>query len=807
MKKIYTLIILLALLVPATAQVREWTGGNGAWNDASRWTPTGVPQSSDIVIFNGISATISNVPDRAIKGLVLHGSNIVLQGSGQSATLNVGAGNDADAIEIAGDASLALGNSLSMALANSSSAKIDGVLIVHAKSRYVTDSNAGTITLVKGTLRNAGEILSSASTLEFDDHSIYEHLADHGNIPLATWQRNSNCTIKGVITKAPTGINQVFGNYIWDCAQQTGGPALGVSLPRVIRGNLVINKTGSKIDPAVYLPLQDDISIVGSLIINAGNCVSQGKSITIDLKGNLLLDGGSLRSGSPGDAAIQLNFNGIEKQVFTKTTGSLQGLKVKVSENANLDLGEYVLEGDGDFILEPGAMLTTAHPGGIDLSGRSGAIRLTGKKIFSSEADYAFTGHTAQITGSGLPPVVRRLIIDNQGAGLNAGVSLSKETVITNELALLNGFLQSSDEHMLTIAEQGLTTGNIHSFVAGPMRKSGNASFIFPTGWAGPGGGRIPIGVQHLGSSTIMQAEYKRAPATDKGTTINAPLHHINYCEYWELFPVTGSAEGVVTMYYNSFSSCNPVSLINDFSSTRVARSDGHTWSQVGVMGNRQRDGNGFMISANVATTINKDQRFYALGNITTATDPLPVMFDNVMAYEKGNGVNVEWSNLTERDIAIYFVERSANGMDYTIIGQFLPKNNIDDKASYVSFDPYPANGINFYRIKVIEKSTKIIFSKVMRVEIGRQMSVKLGLYPNPVTNKQLMLELSGFAEGVYNISVINAIGQPLLRSKLTNKGVFMTQPLQLPSFTPPGIYKMVISGEHYRETKTFIVQ
>jgi hypothetical protein len=359
---------------------------------------------------------------------------------------------------------------------------------------------------------------------------------------------------------------------------------------------------------------------------------------------------------------------------------------------------------------------------------------------------------------------------------------------------------------MLTIGENGEAGGSDESFVTGPMRKNGSTSFLFPTGWAGAGGGRVPVGIELIGSTAVIQAEYNRAPATDKGKTIHSPLHHINYCEYWELFPVTGSPKAIVTMYYNAHSNCNPVSLINDFSSTRVSRSNGDTWVQVGNAEDSLNAGSGYVISDYAGITLDKEERYYALGNITTATDPLPVMFDNVIAYEKNAGVNVEWSNLTERDIAIYYVERSGNGMDYTIIGQYLPKSNRDDKSTYTSFDPEPLPGTNFYRIKVIEKSMKIIFSKVMRIETSLP-GQHISLYPNPVSSRQVMLGFSGLTEGKYDIRIVNILGQPVLSTAIEKRGDFMTQTLKLPGSTPPGLYSMIIAAKNYQETKTFIVQ
>jgi hypothetical protein len=259
-------------------------------------------------------------------------------------------------------------------------------------------------------------------------------------------------------------------------------------------------------------------------------------------------------------------------------------------------------------------------------------------------------------------------------------------------------------------------------------------------------------------------------------------------------------------MYRNAYSSCNPVSYIDDFSSVRVARSNGTAWTQIGNAYDSVDAGNGYVVSDNGGITINSNERYFALGHITTAKDPLPVLFDSVLVYEKNEGVNVEWSNLTERDIAMYYVERSVNGMDFTLIGQYLPKSNRDDKARYTSFDGSPVAGTNFYRIKVIQKDTKIIFSKIMRVErdIAGQ---KLSLYPNPVIGNQITLGLIGLREDKYNVRIVNAAGQHIYESTIIYKGSLTTQALRLPCSLKPGLYGLIVTGSDYRENKMFIVQ
>ncbi len=819
MKKFYSLVIIVLVTMSAWSQTRSWVGGSGNWNDITKWTPAGVPTEDDVLEFSSASGTISNVPSKTFKGIIIYGCDIILNGAaGSTRTLTIGYPSPDASIHINADASLSIGNNLSIALAKNSLAVIDGTLIIATNRQYITDAAGTTRTIVNGAIKNnGGTIVSGENMLEFNDGGIYEHAMNDGVVPVATWSKNSNCNITGVVTSAPAGLNQNFGNYKWDCPQQTTGISTANAIPSVITGSLVINSMSPVTDPAIYLQFPDKVKIEGNFILNGGTCVSRGTATSIELAGNFIMTGGRIRAiASTSNGAFHINFGGTTNQIFSKSGGTIEKsngsntkatVRFAVLENASLDFGESVLDGDASFTLERGAKLMTAHQQGISATGATGSVQVTGTRTYSSDADYAYNGSIKQVTGSGLPLVVRRLIIDNSsGVQTDAGVILSKPLSINRELVLATGFLHSTADNILTIMDGGEVSTLNNSFVEGPMRKAGSSSFTFPTGWAGSNGGLIPIGISSLSASSVIQAEYKRAPATNKGNTINAPLHHISYCDYWELFPVSGNPTGIVTMYRNTHSNCNPVSIVQDITTIRVARSNGSAWTQVGNEDGGMNAGTGYVISDSAGITINKTDKYFALGLISSSKDPLPVFYDNVVAYEKNGGVNIEWSNLTERDIATYFVERSVNGSDYSIISQHLPKSNRDDKASYTSFDPDPVPGANYYRIKTIEKSTKIIFSRIMKVETD-QLLQGFSLYPNPLTGNHLILSLSGIKQGGYYLQIINAAGQLVYRKNFNNQGSFTTQSLELPSNIKTGIYNVIVTGDSYRQSKSFIVQ
>lgn len=807
MNKFYTLLIFLMITVTAWSQTRAWNGGNGSWNDATNWTPRGIPSSSDVLEFIDVSGTISNVPDLSIRGLVISGGNIILNGKdGNTKKITAGDVSLEKAIIINTGATLTIGHNLDIELANNTRAAIDGTLIVTSNRHYYTGET--TKTIVNGAIRNEGGNIESANTtLAFESGAMYQHAMDKGTIPAAAWDKNSTCNIEGILTKAPEGLNQVFGNYTWNCASQTAGISSGIAIPADIKGDLVIEKAGA--GSSAYLLFPAKTIIEGDFNINDGICVGKEINTTIEVGGDFVIKAGSLKaSPSFSNAEINIHFKGNSKQLISKTGGMFKGLKFTVPDNAIVDLGESVLDGEADFTIEAGGTLMTAHPGGLASTGTSGAIQVSGKRNFSGGADYAYTGRVAQITGTGLPATVRRLIIDNNSGVIpGAGVTLSGAVSVTKELILTKGYLQTASDKMLIILDEATATASENSFVSGPMQKKGNTDFTFPTGWNGPGGGKIPIGISAMDAPATIQAEYKRASAVNKGSTINAPLHHISYCEYWELFPTNGNATASITMYRNAHSNCNPVSYVDDFSSVRVARSNGTAWSEIGNSYDSLVDGNGYVVSDKAAIAINTKDKYFALGHITTANDPLPVLFDNVVAYEKSEGANIEWSNLTERDIAIYYVERSSNGMDYTIIGQYMPKSNRDDKASYLHHDEILPQGEIFYRIKAIGKNTKIIFSKVMRIDALAQQRQKLNFYPNPVSNKQFILAFAGMQEGKYDFRIATITGQEIYQNVLINQGSFTTQTFKLPPSIKPGIYSLTITGTNYKENKMFIVQ
>jgi len=195
---------------------------------------------------------------------------------------------------------------------------------------------------------------------------------------------------------------------------------------------------------------------------------------------------------------------------------------------------------------------------------------------------------------------------------------------------------------------------------------------------------------------------------------------------------------------------------------------------------------------------------FHAEAQIQRGT--LPVMFDSVRALIKNDLVQVGWSNLTEREVRFYTIERSANGIDFTPVHQLLPSSNLDEKASYSYIDPRPADGANFYRITVNITTGKIITSKILKAHLG-VMNPGFTLYPNPVMGNECTISLAAIEKGTYNLQIFNNAGIPVKQLTVTNQGDGITQAVTFPAGMKAGIYAVQIKGEHYSSSQLFIKQ
>ena len=205
-----------------------------------------------------------------------------------------------------------------------------------------------------------------------------------------------------------------------------------------------------------------------------------------------------------------------------------------------------------------------------------------------------------------------------------------------------------------------------------------------------------------------------------------------------------------------------------------------------------------FTVTADVASQASN--RFSVVFKNNAA---LPVTISNVKAYTKNSGVQVEWQTNNEINIESYEVEKSSNAINFaTMHSQQATGSN-----QYQSFDANPSTGNNFYRIKAIEKSGKTSYTQIVKVTIGQTKSA-ISIYPNPVTNNQVGLQLSQIAKGNYQVRIINKAGQTVFTKTIVHAGGTASHQLQFGNTVlSSGVYQIVVEGEGIQFTQTLLKQ
>ncbi|MFT3679102.1 MAG: T9SS type A sorting domain-containing protein [Ferruginibacter sp.] len=197
-----------------------------------------------------------------------------------------------------------------------------------------------------------------------------------------------------------------------------------------------------------------------------------------------------------------------------------------------------------------------------------------------------------------------------------------------------------------------------------------------------------------------------------------------------------------------------------------------------------------FTVTADAASTgTNRFRIIFKQGFQT-----LPVSFTSVNAYRNNADITVEWNVSEEMNIEKYEVERSADGNKFETAGVVTATGNDHSTVLYNFIDENPAAGDNFYRIKSIDRSGTVHYSKVVKVNtVSKETSISI--YPNPVTGNTVNVQFINQPAGKYNLQLLNNTGQVIEVSTVFVSGSYMVYSMQLKNGLPEGTYQLQVNS------------
>lgn len=114
-------------------------------------------------------------------------------------------------------------------------------------------------------------------------------------------------------------------------------------------------------------------------------------------------------------------------------------------------------------------------------------------------------------------------------------------------------------------------------------------------------------------------------------------------------------------------------------------------------------------------------------------SSPLPLTLVNFEVKRSGKVNKASWSTMLEQNTRKFVVERSGDGRHFSAIGEVGASGNSASPLHYAFTDQSPVNGINYYRLGILDLDNTVRYSAVRSVRNAG--SADIAVYPNPVRN------------------------------------------------------------------------
>lgn len=176
-----------------------------------------------------------------------------------------------------------------------------------------------------------------------------------------------------------------------------------------------------------------------------------------------------------------------------------------------------------------------------------------------------------------------------------------------------------------------------------------------------------------------------------------------------------------------------------------------------------------------------RDQDTKTLVTVQTGTEymlgstsgPLPVSlvsFD--VRKNETNQVSLEWSTTQETNSDYFEIQHSADGIRWQDLAHISSQKQSQTLHRYNYTHASPVNGLNYYRLKMVDQDRSFDYSRIRSISIGIDTN-PVTVFPNPVSER-LFIRLD--REMVSEIKIINPAGAMIYNTTtLPDAGIDLT--------------------------------
>jgi hypothetical protein len=162
------------------------------------------------------------------------------------------------------------------------------------------------------------------------------------------------------------------------------------------------------------------------------------------------------------------------------------------------------------------------------------------------------------------------------------------------------------------------------------------------------------------------------------------------------------------------------------------------------------------------------DINYGATGRIVTApiwytrndlSAPLPIKLSSFLVQKTDNTARISWTTEQEINTSHFIIERSIDGRNWNSIATLAASGNSNHNINYEIYDNAPVKGINYYRLRQVDKDGRFEFSTVRSALFNSRYNIEVA--PNPAKDFiNLYVAKNGTQPKAATIQLLNAEGK-----------------------------------------------
>ena len=513
---------------------------------------------------------------------------------------------------------------------------------------------------------------------------------------------------------------------------------------------------------------------LGSKTFSANTTIEEvlqlsGTFTTLHLGSSILTYGSSavLRYGASGQTTAQ-----TATTIEWPVTNGPNNVQLYNSGGLTLGFGRTI---PGMLTLTNGIL---NHGGNLSMASGSTISRARGAlgsaPNFGAVINLIYTSTTTKVSTDVEVPASG--ILNNLSISTTVGIAVSTPLTVNGILNLTNGIADLGENNLTTAI---VTGGNANSFI------NTNGSGIFTLKNIGAVSTTIPVGYNTYSpviisnTGTIDDFKVNVSPGTICNAVASNTVNRV-----WTITEAVGG--GSIASIGLQWSPYLEGTLFDRNNSAAVH-------CNAGVIDIKGVKGTAAASDSFYIQTITGISSFSPFG-VTSDAAALPVKELSLSWKKLGSSNILYWKSTGEINTAYYEIERSLSADNFKTIGKIGVKGmNNSLTNSYQFEDQAPLEGVNYYRIRVVDIDKLEQLSSIVAIYPSKMQS-SLQVYPNPVEGRVINVAIKTSESGMFNLGIYNIEGQLLQEEKRFVMANGYNLQLQLQSKIVSGMYLLKLT-------------